>query len=80
MIFDESSSEMDSQTAIAAFRTIREHLAGKTLIIVDNTPISVMNSDTVIFMKNGKVSDVGVHSELMDRNPDYMEMYRNMVC
>ena len=80
MIFDESSSEMDPLTGISAFSSIRDRLKGKTLIIVDNTPISVQHADTVIYMGRGKVLDVGTHSELMDRNPDYVEMYRNMVC
>ena len=80
MIFDESSSEMDPLTTASVFRSTREHLRDKTLIIVDNTPMSVMHSDKVIFMSKGKVSDVGTHSELMDRNPEYMEMYRNMTC
>ena len=64
----------------SAFASIRDRLKGKTLIIVDNTPISVQHADMVIFMGGGKVLDVGTHSELMDRNPGYVEMYRNMVC
>ena len=80
MIFDESTSEMDPLTTISTFRSIFGHLKEKTLIIVDNTPMSVLHSDTVIFMSKGKVSDVGTHSELMDRNPEYMDMFRNMTC
>ena len=80
MIFDESSSEMDPLTTMSVFRSMRGHLKDKTLIIVDNTPMSVLHSDMVIFMSRGRVSDVGTHSELMDRNPEYMEMYRNMTC
>lgn len=79
IIFDESSSEMDPLTSTAVFSSIRDHLKGKTVIIVDNTPTSVMHSDTVIFMGKGRVLDIGSHSELMDRNRDYVEMYRNMV-
>ena len=79
MIFDESSSEMDPLTSTSAFRSIRDHLKGKTLIIVDNTPISVMHADSVIFVNKGRISDIGTHAELMDRNPEYMEMYRNMI-
>ncbi len=80
MIFDESSSEMDPLTSTVAFTSIRDNLKDKTLIIVDNTPVSIMHADIVIFMSKGRISDVGTHSELMDRNPEYMEMYRNMVC
>ena len=80
MIFDESSSEMDPLTGITAFSSTRDRLKDKTLIIVDNTPLSVKYADTVIFMGKGKVLDIGTHSELMDRNPAYVDMYRNMVC
>ena len=78
MIFDESSSEMDSLTSINAFVSMKENLTGKTLIIVDNTPVSVRFADQVIFMGKGKILDIGSHEELMGRNPDYIEMYRNM--
>ena len=78
MIFDESTSEMDPLTSISAFTAMRENLRGKTLVIVDNTPISVRYADTVIFMGRGRVLDIGTHEELMGRNPAYTEMYRNM--
>jgi len=79
MIFDESSSEMDPLTSTAVFSAIREHIHDKTVIIVDNTPTSVQKADTVIFLqKNGPV-DIGTHNELMDRNPHYVDMYRNMM-
>ena len=80
VIFDESSSEMDPLTTSSTFSSLRDYLKGKTVIIVDNTPMSVMHADTVIFVSKGRISDVGTHEELMDRNPAYMEMYRNMVC
>ena len=78
MIFDESSSEMDPLTSNAVFSAIREHIHGKTVIIVDNTSTSVQKADAVIFLQKGGKVDIGTHSELMDRNPDYVDMYRNM--
>ena len=79
MIFDESSSDMDPLTSMTVFSSIRKNLKGKTVIIVDNTPTSVLNADKVVFMEKGRILDVGSHIELMDRNPKYVEMYRNMV-
>ena len=78
MIFDESTSEMDPLMSTTAFESIKENLKGKTLIVVDNTPISVRYADTVIFMGKGKILDIGSHEELIGRNPAYVEMYRNM--
>ena len=78
MIFDESSSEMDPLTSTSAFMSMHDNLKGKTVVIVDNTPVSVGYADKIIFMGKGKVLDIGTHEELMDRNPAYVEMYRNM--
>ena len=78
MIFDESTSEMDPLMSNAAFASMKENKEGKTLIIVDNTPLSVRYADTVIFMGKGQVLDIGSHEELIGRNPAYVEMYRNM--
>ncbi|MBQ6547522.1 MAG: ABC transporter ATP-binding protein [Candidatus Methanomethylophilaceae archaeon] len=80
MIFDESTSNMDQLTATTAFSSIRDHLKDKTLIVVDNTPLSVQYADKVVFLGKGTVIDAGTHSELMDRNPAYVDMYRNMVA
>ena len=78
MIFDESTSEMDPLMSNAAFASMKENKGGKTLIIVDNTPVSVRYADTVIFMGKGEILDIGSHDELIGRNPAYVEMYRNM--
>ena len=81
MIFDESSSDMDPLTNLAVIASVRDYLKkNKTLIIIDNTSLSVQNADKVIFMGKGRVLDMGTHSELMDRNPAYVEMYRNMLA
>ncbi len=81
MIFDESSSDMDPLTNMAVIASVRDYLKkNKTLIIIDNTSLSVQNADKVIFMGRGRVLDMGTHSELMDRNPAYVEMYRNMLA
>ena len=79
MIFDESSSEMDPLTSKAVFSAIHEHIHDKTVIIVDNTPTSVQKADKVIFLRKDGPVDIGTHSELMDRNPNYVDMYRNMM-
>lgn len=79
LVFDESSSEIDPLTSLNAFNGVRELFTDRTVIIVDNTPISVMNADRVIFMGDGTIDDAGSHSELMYRNSRYAEMIRNMI-
>ena len=80
MIFDESASDMDPITTMNTLDSIKSHFIGKTVIVIDNTPISASKADTVVFMSKGRVMDIGTHSELMDRNPAYVEMYRNMLA
>ncbi len=80
MIFDESASDMDPITTMNTLDSIKSHFIGKTVIVIDNTPISALKADTVVFMSKGRVMDIGTHSELMDRNPAYVEMYRNMLA
>ncbi len=80
MIFDESASDMDPITTMSTLDSIKSHFVGKTVIVVDNTPIAAAKADVVVFMSKGKVLDIGTHIELMDRNPAYVEMYRNMLA
>ena len=46
-----------------------------SVIIASQKPSAVMRSDRIIVIDNGKLLDVGTHSELLERCPLYSRMY-----
>ncbi|MBQ9519579.1 MAG: ABC transporter ATP-binding protein [Firmicutes bacterium] len=76
LIFDDSTSAVDTGTE----KKIREGLATKlgntTKIIIAQKVSSIMNADKIIVIHNGKIAEQGTHSELLALNGIYGEIYK----
>lgn len=78
LIFDDSTSAVDTATE----RKIREALAARkdvTKIIIAQRITSVMNTDQIVILEDGKVHSTGQHKELLAHDPIYQEIYRSQM-
>ena len=75
LILDDSTSAVDTKTDALIRKAFKEEIPDTTKFIIAQRVSSVMESDQIILMKNGTVSDVGTHEELLARNPVYQEVY-----
>ena len=50
-------------------------MPGKTKIIITNKLSSIKQVDKIIVMKKGRVEEVGVHSQLMEKHGAYFNLY-----
>ena len=50
-----------------------------TKIIIAQRVASVMDADQIVVLDEGRVLDVGTHSELMSRSPIYREVYESQM-
>lgn len=75
LILDEPTVGLDPRTERELLSTIFNATQGKSLIWVTHHLVGAECMDEVIFMENGVVLMRGTHTELMEREPRYRNLY-----
>lgn len=71
IIFDEATANLDADNESLIMKTI-DHLEDyKIVIIIAHRLSTIVNSDKIIFLKDGKISGQGDHSQLYLEHSDY---------
>lgn len=77
LIFDDSTSAVDTATE----GRIREQLANSfpntTKIIIAQRITSIMHADQIIILEDGKIHEIGTHESLLKSNEIYQDMYHS---
>jgi ATP-binding cassette subfamily B multidrug efflux pump len=73
-IFDDSFSSLDFKTDSALRRALKQRVAGSTLFIVTQRISTIMKSEQIIVLDEGKIAGKGTHAELMKQ----CEVYRGI--
>ena len=71
LLMDESGASLDHKSDITIYRTIREHMKGRTIVVVAHDMRSVMDADHIIVLNSGSLEAVGTHAELLKTSPTY---------
>ena len=74
LILDDSSSALDYKTDLNLRRAIAEQNGDSTVIIVAQRISSVMNSDLIIVLDEGRINGIGTHEELLKTCSIYKEI------
>jgi ATP-binding cassette subfamily B protein len=76
IIFDEATSQLDSENERAiqeAFDNLTEH---KTTIVIAHRLSTIMHADKIIVFDEGKIVETGTHDELMRLNGIYAMLWK----
>ena len=79
IILDDSTSAIDTDTDKRIRTALAERVRGMTTIIIAQRISSIMDADRIIVMDDGKITDMGVHEELMNRNEIYRDLYETQL-
>ena len=79
IILDDSTSAVDTATEAQIRRAFREELSDSTKIIIAQRITSVMDADKIVVMDDGKITGIGTHSELLENNETYREIYNSQM-
>lgn len=75
LILDDSTSACDTATDGKIREAFRTSLKDTTKIIIAQRITSIMDSDKIVILDEGKINAVGTHSELMESSEIYREVY-----
>ena len=75
LIFDDSTSAVDTGTEAKIRNALNHELKDTTKIIIAQRISSVLHADQIIILEGGYVNAVGTHEELLKTNPIYQEIY-----
>ncbi len=74
VIFDDTFSALDYKTDMLVRRSIREQLAGTTVIIVAQRIGTIRNADRILVLHDGGIAGLGTHEQLMRDCEIYKEI------
>ena len=74
LILDDSSSALDYKTDAKLRKAIKDEMGDITTVVVAQRVSSVMNSDIIIVLDEGKIIGMGKHDELIENCPVYKEI------
>ena len=75
LILDDSTSAVDTKTDALIRKGFNEFIPETTKLIIAQRISSVQEADLIIVLDNGRISDVGTHSELLEKSEIYRDVY-----
>ena len=75
LILDDSMSAVDTATERQIKNALYNELKDCTKIIIAQRISSIKDADKIIVMDEGRITGIGTHSELLDKNAEYSEIY-----
>ncbi|MCF7815082.1 MAG: ABC transporter ATP-binding protein/permease [Candidatus Cloacimonetes bacterium] len=75
LIFDEATSALDSESEQKVQQAIEQATRNRTVIVIAHRLSTVLSSDKIIVMDQGKVVGIGTHQELLENCERYQTLY-----
>ncbi|MFL1999863.1 ABC transporter ATP-binding protein [Microbacterium sp. A1-JK] len=79
LLLDESTSSLDGLNEQRMRDAIDAVAAGRTLIVIAHRLSTVVDSDLIVVLENGRVIGQGTHSELVESTPLYRDLARHQL-
>ena len=75
ILFDEATSALDNETQEAIQEAINNLQKDYTIMIIAHRLSTVVNSDRILFLNEGKIEAMGTHKELLKKCENYKHLY-----
>ena len=79
IIFDDSTSAVDTKTDASIRAALRKYAPETTKIIIAQRIASIQDADKIIVLDEGVIAGLGTHDELLKNNEIYRDVYESQV-
>lgn len=79
LILDDCTSALDAQTESDVLKGLRDMAGSMTVLLVSQRISTVMRTDRILCLDNGRMAGWGTHEELMESCPMYQEIYHSQI-
>lgn len=77
LILDEATSSVDTYQEKRIQDAIEKLLEGRTSITVAHRLSTIVTSDRILYIHQGRIAEMGTHRELIEKKGMYYNLYRN---
>ena len=79
LIFDDSTSAVDTRTDAQIRQALRKYAPDTTKIIIAQRVASVQDADRIILLDKGRITDMDSHEELLRTSEIYRNLYESQM-
>ncbi len=79
LIFDEATSNIDSESESLIQDALRRVAKGRTLIVIGHRLSSIIDADRIVVIESGGIAEEGTHEVLMSKGGAYNRLYEAQV-
>lgn len=79
LFLDEATSSLDANNEKSIVSNINSFGKGKTIIIAAHRLSTVQNADKIVYIKDGRITESGTHSELIAMKGSYWQLVKNQL-
>jgi len=76
LILDDAFSSVDVETEEGILRELKQFMKGRTTLLISHRISTVRDADMIVYLRGGRIIELGTHAELLARRGAYYELYQ----